>query len=78
MSNKRLMIIITITIVVVMGIFLVRTPMRWEAKKGITSAKPTLTPTPSATPKTFQFDASTDLMKELESINPQILDSDFE
>lgn len=38
-------------------------------------------PTPLATPvapKTFNFDKSTDLQKELESINPQVLDSDFE
>lgn len=29
-------------------------------------------------PKTFKFDSATDLKKELDSINPQILDSDFE
>ncbi len=29
-------------------------------------------------PKTFKYDRSTDLRAELESINPQILDSDFE
>ena len=33
---------------------------------------------PEAGPKTFNFDASTDLKTELESVNPQILDSDFE
>ncbi len=41
--------------------------------------KPTLaTPIPSATPKTFKFDSSTDLKEELEKINPEILDVDFE
>ncbi|MEK7616444.1 MAG: hypothetical protein AAB414_00110 [Patescibacteria group bacterium] len=37
-------------------------------------------PTPPApvAPKTFQFDASTDLEAELEKINPEVLDSDFE
>ncbi|MBU1000345.1 hypothetical protein KKE78_03050 [Patescibacteria group bacterium] len=38
------------------------------------------TPVPVATPnapKTFKFDASTDLNLELEKVNPQVLDSDF-
>lgn len=34
-------------------------------------------PTPNA-PKTFSFDSSTDLKVELEKVNPQILDSDFD
>lgn len=33
--------------------------------------------TPDA-PKTFKFDSSTDLKVELEKVNPQVLDSDFE
>ena len=33
--------------------------------------------TPNA-PKQYNFDSSTDLKKELDSINPQVLDSDFE
>ncbi len=36
------------------------------------------TPTPSPTPKTFQFNSATDLEKELESIAPKVLDSDFD
>lgn len=40
------------------------------------------TPVPTAftnqTPTIFQFDSSTDLKMELEKVNPQILDSDFE
>lgn len=42
----------------------------------ITQSVPTVAP--SVVPKTFQFDRSTDLKKELEKVNPQILDSDFE
>lgn len=34
-------------------------------------------PTPDA-PKTFKFDSSTDLKSELEKVNPQVSDSDFE
>ncbi len=29
-------------------------------------------------PKDFKFDSSTDLKQELEKVNPQVLDSDFE
>jgi hypothetical protein len=38
---------------------------------------PTPLPTPNA-PKTFTFNSSTDLASELEKVNPQVLDSDFE
>ena len=41
------------------------------------SETPSPVPTPNA-PKTFLFDSSTDLKMELEKVNPQILDSDFE
>lgn len=37
------------------------------------------TPAPTSTvPQTFKFDANTNLKEELEKINPQVLDSDFE
>lgn len=42
---------------------------------------PNLIPAPIVkpnAPKTFQFDSSTDLKQELEKVNPQVLDSDFE
>ncbi len=39
---------------------------------------PTETPSNIVAPKTFKFDSSTDLKKELESINPEILENDFE
>lgn len=41
-------------------------------------ASPTETPSNIVAPKTFKYDSSTDLKKELESINPKVLDSDFE
>lgn len=43
--------------------------------------KQAVTPLPSATinqPKEVKYDSSTDLKKELESVDPQVLDSDFE
>lgn len=33
---------------------------------------------PPQAPKTFDFDSSTDLEVELEKVNPEVLDSDFE
>lgn len=63
----------------------VLTPQGWKAGLvnpmgyifGNSVGTSTPIPTPNA-PKTFQFDSSTDLKKELDSINPQVLDSDFE
>ncbi len=39
---------------------------------------PTPTPTPTPPPIIYNFDESTDLKKELETINPKVLDSDFD
>lgn len=39
---------------------------------------PVSTPVPPQAPKTFQFDSSTDLEAELEKVNPQVLESDFD
>lgn len=36
------------------------------------------TPTPKPTPQVFNYTSETDLEAELDSINPQVLDSDFE
>lgn len=38
---------------------------------------PSPVPSPSPRIKTFNFNASTDLKQELDSVNPQVLDSDF-
>lgn len=35
------------------------------------------TPTPTPTPIDYHFNKSTDLKSELDSINPEVLDSDF-
>ncbi len=62
------------------------TPERWKADllspmgqmnlSNKSNQTPVLVATPNP-PKTFKFDASTDLKKELDSVNPQVLDSDF-
>lgn len=52
------------------------------SKKNTNLVKPaeTVAPTtiPTSIPKQYKFDGSTDLKKELESINPQVLEADFE
>ena len=43
------------------------------------SPSPTPMPTPANNPpKEIRYDSSTNLQKELEAIDPQVLDSDFE
>lgn len=39
--------------------------------------KPKPTPSSASGPKTFKFDSQTDLKKELDSVNTEVLDSDF-
>ncbi|QQG43147.1 MAG: hypothetical protein HYW45_03015 [Candidatus Daviesbacteria bacterium] len=51
--------------------FIPQIPYLQSKPSSIPSAEP-------AAPQTFHFDSSTDLKKELDSINPQVLDSDFE
>ncbi len=42
------------------------------------TSTPTPLPLPPQSPKTFKLDASTELEVELQKVNPQVLDSDFE
>lgn len=63
----------------------VLTPLGWKyslaspmgQKNYHFATTPTPVPTPNS-PRTFQFDSSTDLKLELDKVNPQMLDSDFE
>lgn len=52
------------------------------SKKSTDLVKPAATVVPTSTPisvpKEYKFDSLTDLKKELDSINPQVLESDFE
>ena len=85
--NKKY-ILITIVIVLLLGIVF------WLISKNINSKNSLLTspglgkvsgeqisPTPTQSPtppKTYSFDSATDLKSELENINPQVLESDFQ
>lgn len=46
--------------------------------KNTQSVSPRPTFIPNSIPKTFKFENSTNLKAELEKVNPQVLDSDFE
>mgnify|MGYP001596331852 FL=1 len=78
--NKKIIFIIILIVITVITIFKFA-PQGWEGKKMISPFSGTVqTPVPSPTPikKEFKFNSSTDLKVELEKVNPQILDSDFE
>ena len=74
-------IILTFLVLIVLFTIVKYTVNRQGGLVGSTLMQQTPIPTPVATPnapKTFQFDSSTDLKMELEKVNPQILDSDFQ
>lgn len=76
--NKKILLSAIIIIILIMVITLI---LKNKQKKetilfdpGVTSIEISSSPTP----QTFKYDSSTDLEKELESINPEVLDADFE
>lgn len=72
--NKKLLAIIILTIIV--GIWLI---LNSDRRGTLVNPQTSMaTPAPPQAPKTFKFDRSTDLKLELEKINPEVLDSDFE
>lgn len=75
--SKKIIPIIVIAFIIIIGIFWF-TGDRSKSGDLVKPSVVTSTPAPPQAPKTFQFDASTDLKAELEKVNPQILDSDFE
>lgn len=81
--NKKIILAIILIILFTIGYLLINNNdkkndrlLNPNYKKVESSVLPTIIPSP--TPKTFKFYRNTDLKKELESINPEVLDSDFE
>ena len=75
--SKKILIIAAIIIVGILWLKLAGN----KSENLVNPQIPAPSETPSLTPdvpKTFKFDSTTDLKQELESINPQVLDSDFE
>lgn len=76
MNSKK--IIFGITILIVLWFLLGKGVSESNLTSSIPTPIPIPTPAPPVAPKTFQFDSLTDLQAELEKVNPQIMDSDFE
>lgn len=81
--SRKILIAVSIVIIIV-GIWGFRLNRTQNDLAGPLSDNPTPppsespSPSPLQAPKTFKFDSSTDLKQELEKVNPQVLDSDFE
>lgn len=76
--KKKILIYITIIIITTIIIIIFRNQQKKEIllfDPGVTSTE--VFPSPSPLPIIIQYDSSTDLGKELESIDPKVLDSDF-
>ena len=66
----------TIATIIIVGMWLI---LNADKRSNLVNPQTaTSTPAPSQAPKTLKYDSSTDLKAELETINPQVLDSDFE
>ncbi len=81
MSKNKKMTAVLVLLLIVIFFLTVKSinhgnnsPLLNPQGKNIVQSTPV--PTPNA-PKTYNFNSSADLKKELDSINPQILDSDF-
>ena len=81
-TNKLItfsLLLVLIGIISLLGIFVFRKTDTQTLVSSINSAKnQTIQPTPTPTPQVFLFDKTTDLKSELDSINPEVLDSDFD
>lgn len=85
MKNNKIVIIVLILILLTVFFAIVKYAVNENslispALQVVSGQKavPSEAPSIIVAPKTYIFDSSTDLKKELDSINPQVLDSDFE
>ncbi|OGE32908.1 hypothetical protein A3C59_01750 [Candidatus Daviesbacteria bacterium RIFCSPHIGHO2_02_FULL_36_13] len=82
--TKKVWIFLIIIIIVGIWFFSLRNNSGDLTSSGLLRPSTKSTPAPEATsgvpvaPKTFQYDSSTDLEAELDKVNPEVLDSDFE
>lgn len=80
--NKKILIAIILIILFTLGYLVINNNKKNNqllspnSKKVESFVAPSIIPSPK--PKTFKFDRNTDLKKELESINPEVLESDFQ
>jgi len=84
-EKGKTILLVVILIIIIVGIYLVLNNKKGSLVgsgfgKTLSQSTPVPSPTiaPPNAPKTYSFDSQTDLNAELEKINPQVLDSDFE
>ena len=82
---KKTLFLVGILLIIIVGIYLIlNNKQSGLVSSGFSRIFNKATPIPSPTmaspnaPKTFNFDSQTDLKSELEKVNPQVLNSDFE
>lgn len=84
MNKTGWIVMITITVLVIIVVIFMQVPSQLRSRlispavMGEKVEEQVIETSEPVAPKTFKFNSSTDLKKELESINPQVLDSDFE
>lgn len=71
MPSKKNIVVVAAATLLLVAVFI---KLQSRGSKDIL-VSPGVSPTP--TPQTFPIDANTDLEKELESVTPKVLDSDF-
>lgn len=80
--SKKTIVLVAILIAVIFWVWFNRVKSYTLQSPSLISTFNKQIPSPtvvlSNAPKTFKFDSSTDLKKQLDNINPQVLDSDFE
>lgn len=80
--NKKILIVTILIVLFTFGYFVIKNSkknsqlLNPNSKKAESVVVPSIMP--SATPKNYKFDRNTDLKNELDTINPKVLDSDFE
>lgn len=74
--KKTIVVVMLIILIAAAVFFITRRPASLPVSK-LPPPAPAPVSTPNA-PKTFDFDSSIDLRQELDKINPQVLDSDFD
>lgn len=77
---KKIFLLILAILVILWGVKLTQKAPLKSPEVSVNKFSPSASPSVLVNhiPKSYTFDKSTDLKKELESINPQVLDTDFE
>lgn len=73
-QRNRIIAVVLLLILLALGLFMTKQENEPQLVQSSISQATSL---PSPTPQEIKYDSSTDLNKELETVNPQVLESDF-